>query len=114
LPGRFGPGRRRVARCPGSNASSLDARIGQLEELEQQRGRWLAHTAGTRAAAERAALELANRRAVDEHTEPRVAAAEGLTAHHDAERVDEAHREITPTDLNPTDVDSAERECGLI
>ncbi|HEY3604002.1 MAG TPA: hypothetical protein VGL04_04975, partial [Sporichthyaceae bacterium] len=95
-------------------ADTLDIRIGQLEELEHQRGMWLAHTAGTRAAAERAALELANRRAVDEHTEPEVTAADWLTARREAEREDEAHREITPADIDPADIDidtdSAEHE----
>ncbi|HEY2203332.1 MAG TPA: TrwC relaxase, partial [Pseudonocardia sp.] len=86
-------------------ADTLDDRIGQLEKLERQRGMWLAHTAGTRAAAERAALELANRRAVDEHSEPEVTAAEWLTARREAEREDEAHREITPADMYPADID---------
>ena len=91
-------------------ADTLEQRIGQLDQLEHERGMWLAHTAGTRTAAERAALELANRRAVDEQVEPEVTAEQWMTAHRDAERDEEAHREITPADLHPADLDAPEHE----
>ena len=52
-------------------AGTLEARAAELSELDDARSRWLAHTAGTRAAAERAKAELAARHADDAEPEQR-------------------------------------------
>lgn len=75
-------------------ASALDRQVDQLEQLDEARSRWLAHTAATRAAGERAQAELALRHANHE-PEQHVTAEEWLTAHEHAQRLDDAHREIT-------------------
>ncbi|GAA4536657.1 MobF family relaxase [Pseudonocardia xishanensis] len=76
-------------------ADALDRQILQLEKLDGARSRWLAHTAATRAAGERAEAELALRHADDAEPEQRVTAEEWLQAHRDALRAEEEHREIT-------------------
>jgi hypothetical protein len=54
----------------------LDQRAAQLQQLDDARAVWLAHTAGTRAAAEDAEALLAERHANDVEPEPVVTAAE--------------------------------------
>jgi len=67
--------------------------------------RWLAHTAGTRSAAERAKAELAARHADDE-PEERTTAAEWLAAHRAAVADEEDHRDVTEDDVTdrPSDL----------
>ena len=79
-------------------AETLEARAGELVELDDARSGWLAHTAGTRAAAERASAELAARHA-DLTPEPMVTAAEWLDAHLKDQADEEAQREIVDIDL---------------
>jgi len=88
-------------------ADTLDARAGTLQELDDARARWLAHTAGNRAAADQARLVLADRHA-DTDPEPEVTAEEWLAAAREADRADDAHREITDTDLNDLPADAAD------
>ncbi|GEL23389.1 hypothetical protein PSU4_23430 [Pseudonocardia sulfidoxydans NBRC 16205] len=76
-------------------ADALDQQLEQLEQLDDARSQWLAHTAATRAAGERAQAELALRHADDADPEQRVTAEEWLRAHRDAFRADEEHQEIT-------------------
>ncbi|GAA4893170.1 MobF family relaxase [Actinomycetospora straminea] len=89
-------------------AGTLMARAGELAELDDARSRWLAHTAGTRAAAERAKAELAARHADDVAPEPEVTAQEWLAAHRQAIVDEEAHREVTDADVTdrPADIDA--------
>ncbi|WP_445185130.1 MobF family relaxase [Pseudonocardia sp. Cha107L01] len=95
---------RREAAEARALADTLDTQIGQLEEADEAFGMWLAHTAGSRAASDRAQLELANRRALDEHPEPQVTAAEWMAAHAEAMRTEDAYRPITDeADLLDTD-----------
>ena len=76
-------------------AATLDQRAAELQVIDDARARWLAHTAGSRVVADRAADELANRHAAAEAPEPEVTAEEWLDAHDDAMRAEDLHREIT-------------------
>ncbi len=80
-------------------AQVLDARAAELQALDDARARWLVHTAGTRAAAERAQSMLAERHADDTEPEQRVTAEEWLTAHRDANAEDEQYRAVTEDDV---------------
>ncbi|MDD7965517.1 MobF family relaxase [Actinomycetospora lemnae] len=98
-------------------AGTLTARAIELAELDAARSRWLAHTAGTRAAAERAKAELAARHADDVAPEPEVTAGEWLAAHRKAVADEEADRDVTeadvtdrPVDIDDDRVDNADRE----
>jgi hypothetical protein len=75
-------------------ASTLDTRAVELQQVDDARARWLAHTAGTRAAGDRAQAELSLRKA-DEQPEPVVTADEWLAAHHADQVEEDRHREIT-------------------
>jgi hypothetical protein len=90
-------------------ATTLDQRVAQLQQLDDARAAWLAHTAATRAAAEEAQGLLAERHADDAEPEPVVTAEEWLAAHHAALAEDERHRDITDTDIadrrDPTETD---------
>lgn len=77
-------------------ASVLDERVEQLRLVDQARAEWLAHTAETRAAADRAKFELSSRVADDDvPAEPAVTAEEWLEAHRESDRVEDPHRDIT-------------------
>jgi conjugative relaxase-like TrwC/TraI family protein len=75
----------------------LDQRAAQLAEADDARARWYAHTAATRASADRAQLELAERRTTrgeDAQAERRVTADEHIETRHAADRdADAAARE---------------------
>ena len=76
-------------------ATALDDRAAQLAEADEGRAAWYAHTAATRAAAERAAAELTARQA-DQPAEPLpVTAEEWLTAHDAEAKAEDPHRTIT-------------------
>ncbi|MCE0763371.1 relaxase domain-containing protein [Pseudonocardia kujensis] len=85
----------RESRDAEALAATLDERQVQLQELDDIRSRWLAHTAATRAAGDRAQAELALRHADDVEPEPQVTAEEWLAAHRAADADDDRHREIT-------------------
>ncbi|SNR29156.1 conjugative relaxase domain-containing protein, TrwC/TraI family [Haloechinothrix alba] len=77
-------------------AEALDARTAHLREAEQARGRWLAHTAATRAASDRATAELSARGAdADPATDDHVTAEEWLAAHEAANAIEDPHRHVT-------------------
>jgi conjugative relaxase-like TrwC/TraI family protein len=61
-------------------AELLDAHAVELQAVDEARAVWWAHTAGTRAAADRAQAELEARRAADGRTDPTVTAGDMLTA----------------------------------
>ena len=84
-------------------AEALDQRAAQLQQLDDARAVWLAHTAGTRAAAEDAEALLAERHANDAEPEPVVTAEEWLAAHRAAVADDERTREITDDDVADDD-----------
>jgi conjugative relaxase-like TrwC/TraI family protein len=73
-------------------ADLLDARVAELETVDEARALWWAHTAGTRAAADRAAAELQASRAVDGRIDQRVTAEEILTE--TSEPADDGARDI--------------------
>ncbi|MPY97747.1 MAG: relaxase domain-containing protein [Actinophytocola sp.] len=75
-------------------ADTLDQRAEQLAMGDEARANWLAHTAATRAAAERATAELEARRVADGREEEVVTADEWLAAHDEHERAEDEHREI--------------------
>ena len=81
-------------------AETLTARAAELQAVDDARARWLAHTAGTRAAAERAKAELGARHVDDTEPEQQVTAEEWLAAHHAEQRVEDPHRVITETDVD--------------
>ena len=85
-------------------AQALDERAVQLQQLDDARAVWLAHTAGTRAAAEDAEALLAERHAGDTEPAPVVTAEEWLAAHRAAIADDERTREITGDDVTQDDV----------
>jgi hypothetical protein len=93
----------RQAQESAALAEFLDGRAEELVELDDARSAWLAHTASTRAAAERAAAELAARHADDTVPELAVTAEEWLEAHRADQADDETHRNIVDTDLDAAD-----------
>lgn len=98
------------ARDAHALADTLAGRAQQLQELDDARSRWLAHTAGTRAAGERAQAELALRHADDLDPEPRVTADEWLTADRTAVAEDDLTREVTADHELDQATDTAERD----
>jgi hypothetical protein len=94
-------------------ADTLDARAAELQQLDDARAHWLAHTAGTRAAAERAKAELAARHVDDTEPEQQVTAEEWLAAHRAALAQDEPHRDITETDVRDADLADRTNEDTL-
>jgi hypothetical protein len=76
-------------------ADLLRGRVAELEVADHARGRWLVHTAATRAAADRASAELSARAAASEAPEPEITSEEWLALQADAERAEDQHREIT-------------------
>lgn len=90
-------------------AEALEADVPVLRELGTTWAGWLAHTAGTRAAADRAHAALANRHALDIPDDQRVTTAGWAAAHDDADQREDPHREITEHDL----ADDAHAEIAL-
>ena len=80
-------------------ARMLDNEVPTLRELDQTHQEFVAHTAGSRTAAERATAELADRGATDTDAEPRVTAEEWLRAHRQAMVQEDPYRDITEDDL---------------
>jgi len=76
----------REAREAAALADNLARRKAQLEEADWVRSLWYAHTAETRAAADRARRELETRGIHPEQTGDETTAEEWLAAHADAER----------------------------
>ena len=75
-------------------AATLDQHTAALATADQARGTWLAHTAATRAAADRATAELAAC-GIDATTpDDTVTAAAWLAAHRAAETAEDPHREV--------------------
>jgi hypothetical protein len=74
---------------------ALDDRASQLSEADEARAAWFAHTAETRAAAERAASELSARQADRSAEVPRITAREWLAAHEAEALAEDPHRPIT-------------------
>jgi hypothetical protein len=87
-------------------AATLDARIGELEKLDDARAVFLGHTAVTRSNAEVSQYILAERHAHDAEPEPRVTAQEWLDAEKAARTADDQHRDVAEHDLE-RDVDTA-------
>ncbi|WP_300007459.1 MobF family relaxase [Pseudonocardia sp.] len=89
----------REAEAAAALAETLDGRAVELQGLDDARGTFLAHTAETRAAADRSRLLLAERHADDAEPEQLVTAEEWLAADQQARAEDDAHRAITEHDL---------------
>jgi conjugative relaxase-like TrwC/TraI family protein len=77
----------------------LDGRVAELETVDEARALWWAHTAGTRAAADRAAAELQARRAADGRSDRDVTAGEILTETRADDRGDGARAQAGSRDL---------------
>ena len=91
---------RAEARHAAALAETLDARVEELEKLDDARAAWLVHTAETRAAAEISEYILAERHAHDTEPEQLVTAEEWLAAERAALADDDAHRDIAEDDLD--------------
>ena len=78
-------------------ADALEARIRELEAVDEARAHWYAHTAETRAAADRARAELSARQAdIDPaNDDPEVTPAEWNERHQAAAAAEDPHRVIT-------------------
>jgi hypothetical protein len=76
-------------------ATALDDRASQLAEADEARAAWYAHTAHTRAAAERAAAELTARQANQPAEPPPVTAEEWLAAHDAEAKAEDPYRTIS-------------------
>jgi len=87
------------AREAAALADVLDARVAQLQQLDDARAAYLAHTATTRAGADVARYLLAERHAADAEPEPQITAEEWLAAERAARDADDGHRPITEADL---------------
>ncbi|MEV0066663.1 MobF family relaxase [Amycolatopsis sp. NPDC050768] len=75
-------------------ADVLAGRAAELETADDARAAWYAHTAETRAAAERAGIELSGRN-VDTAPDPQVTADEWLNAHRAHMAAEDVHRDVT-------------------
>ncbi|MFD8500137.1 MobF family relaxase [Amycolatopsis sp. NPDC059657] len=75
-------------------ADLLDERARQLADADEVRAQWFAHTAETRASADRAKAELYSRRCVDGQDEQPVTTAEWLAAHAEATAAEDVHRDV--------------------
>ncbi|GAA3537314.1 hypothetical protein GCM10022222_21250 [Amycolatopsis ultiminotia] len=75
-------------------AEILGQRTAQLHDADEARAAWYAHTAETRAAGDRARLELAARNIAATPPET-VTAAEWLDVHREHEAAEDSHREVT-------------------
>ncbi|GAA5026116.1 MobF family relaxase [Actinopolymorpha pittospori] len=84
-------------------ADALAHQRAQLERIDQVRALWYAHTAETRAVAERARAELAGRGVDPDQLEDRTTPEEWLAAHAQADQEEDAHRPITEADLADVD-----------
>ena len=91
---------RLVAEATGAAllAQTLDVRAAELQEVDDARARWLAHTAGSRLEYDLSKAELSARDA-DDDPDDRVTAAEWKAAHDAAVVEDERHREVTEDDV---------------
>jgi AAA domain/TrwC relaxase len=76
-------------------ATTLDTRARDLTEADTARALWYAHTAKTRAAADRATAELSDRRATDGRQDDLTNAEEWLATQAEAVRAEDPHREPT-------------------
>jgi hypothetical protein len=84
----------REAAEAGALADVLDQRAAELTTADETRATWYAHTAGTRAAADRAQVELTARR-VDAADESQVTTEDWLAAHAEHLATEDVHREVT-------------------
>ncbi|OXM44939.1 TrwC relaxase [Amycolatopsis thailandensis] len=83
-------------------ADTLAARAAELEGADEARALWYAHTAETRAAADRASAEISARN-LDTTPVPLVTSDEWLQAHREHMATEDVHREVT-ADHDLTDV----------
>jgi len=81
-------------------AETLDARVAELEKLDDARAEFLVHTSQTRAAAEISEYILAERHAHNTEPEPLVTAEEWLAAERVAVTDDDEHREVAEHDVD--------------
>jgi len=92
------PARRAEIECHAAEAAALadtlDQHATELAAADEARGTWLAHTAATRAAADRATAELTARGINATSPDDTVTAAEWLAAHRAAEAAEDPHRHV--------------------
>ena len=81
-------------------AAELDRRVGELEQVEDARGRWLLRTVGDRDKHDRALIALAQRNSDRADPDDRISAEDWLAAHDEAMRAEDEHRPITKHDLD--------------
>jgi conjugative relaxase-like TrwC/TraI family protein len=86
---------RREAVESAALADVLDRQATQLKKADDMRARWYAHTANTRAAEQRARVELAARGIEVDHDQRDTTAEHWLDAHRADQAVEDQHRRIT-------------------
>ena len=79
----------------GALADVLDRQVARLKKADEIRGRWYAHTAATRAAEQRARIELSTHGVDPDAAERDTTADQWLEAHHDDQAVEDQHRNIS-------------------
>src|SRR6266540_1718449 len=85
----------REATDAGALADVLDTQARQLDAADEARALWLVHTAETRAAADRARLEISARDIASGRPEEELTTAEEwLAAQAEAQRVEDRHRRV--------------------
>jgi hypothetical protein len=102
---------REEAKQAASLAEALDARAVELELVDTARAEWYAHTAETRAAAQRADAELSTRQV--DAAEEALTAEEWLAAHDATTREEDAHRRVT-AEYELTEVDDTAEETAAV
>jgi conjugative relaxase-like TrwC/TraI family protein len=85
----------REAAESGALADLLDRQAARLEKADEIRGQWYAHTANTRAAEQRARIELSARGVDPDMTDRDTNADQWLEAHRADQTTEDQHREIT-------------------
>ncbi|WP_210032628.1 MobF family relaxase [Pseudonocardia parietis] len=107
--------RERLARAADqarSEAARLREQAAQLEEADQARAQWYAHTAQTRDRAERARVELGARGVDLAHPGDRVIAEEWLAVHRAEQQVEDEYREIGEQDVVERDLAAYDVAAG--
>jgi hypothetical protein len=98
---------RRSAEHAAAYAHVLDQRVRDLTEADEVRAGWYVHTAETRAAADRARAELADRGVDPDAPADAVTAPEWLAERDGLIREEDTHRPVTTADLADGHADSA-------
>jgi hypothetical protein len=95
-------------------AGVLARRVQQLQEADRVRSLWFAHTAATRAAADRARDELRQRGVDETQLDDQTTAEEWLAAHAEAVQEDDQVREVTGEEDLADVVEARDRDGSVV